>query len=306
MKAFPDDCQHHAYGPRSPPIWSSGGVTHTAIQVPRCCSGQRLPFVQGHRRKDCPSLWFLQCSSEVCILQTTSADAHQAVPPCVFNACVLSLLLHGSECWMPLQHDLQKLSTFSMRCIRSILGVSRSLMWDEHITNEDLLVRWGDSETIKDNITHRRLEWLGHVAWMPDNRIPKQVLFGSFLQRRPAHGPRPRWKDCAVRDLRARGVEASWYDVACESHAEWHSTYQEPDNAPEPPPRVVCTVCGRDFARKGDMAREKCLEERARPASEQRGASQCRRCGWWLRSRGGLVRHVCVSTVDATVPPGAT
>ena len=193
-----------------------------------------------------------------------------------------------------------------MRCIRSILGVSRSRMWDEHITNEELLVRWGDSETIKDKIAHRRLEWLGHVARMPDNRIPKQVLFGSFLPRRPAHGPRRRWKDCAVRDLRARGVEASWYDVACESRAEWRSTYQEPDNVPEPPPRVVCTVCGRDFARKGDMARHRCLEERARPVSEQRGASQCGRCGRWLRSRGGLVRHVCASTVDAAVPPGTT
>ena len=53
----------------------------------------------------------------------------------------------------------------------------------------------------------------------------------------------------------------------------------EPDNAPEPPPRVVCTVCGRDFAWNGDMARHKCLEVRARPVSEQRGASQCGRCG---------------------------
>ena len=49
------------------------------------------------------------------------------------------------------------------------------------------------------------------------------------------------------------------------------------------------------------MARHKCLEERARPVSEQRGASQCGWCGRWLRSGGGLVRHVCASTVDATV-----
>ena len=108
---------------------------------------------------------------------------------CVFNACVLSLLLYGSECWAPLQLDLKKLSTFSMRCIRSILRVSRSRMWDEHISKEELLVRWGDSEMIKDKIAHRRLEWLGHVARMPDNRIPKQVVFGSFcsVARHMAH-----------------------------------------------------------------------------------------------------------------------
>ena len=29
-----------------------------------------------------------------------------------------------------------------------------------------------------DEITKRRLEWLGHIARMPEHRIPKMALFG--------------------------------------------------------------------------------------------------------------------------------
>ena len=29
-----------------------------------------------------------------------------------------------------------------------------------------------------DKITKRRLEWLGHIARMPEHRIPKMALFG--------------------------------------------------------------------------------------------------------------------------------
>ena len=150
-------------------------------------------------------------------------DIH--IKRCVFNACVLSLLLYGSECWTPLHCDIRRLSSFHMRCIRSILGITRARAWAEHISNAELLTLWGDTETIEEKLAHRRLEWLGHVARMDDSRMPRQVLFGTFLQRRPAHGPRKRWKDGVVRDLRSRDLLASWFDLARESRSAWRSTY---------------------------------------------------------------------------------
>ena len=38
---------------------------------------------------------------------------------------------------------------------------------------------WGHSDTIAMRISKRRLEWLGHVARMTDDRIPKRLLFGG-------------------------------------------------------------------------------------------------------------------------------
>ena len=52
--------------------------------------------------------------------------------------------------------------------------------------------RWGDEETAEEKVKKRRLEWLGHLARMPDCRIPKSALFGWLSQPRPRCGPRKR------------------------------------------------------------------------------------------------------------------
>ena len=38
--------------------------------------------------------------------------------------------------------------------------------------------RWGEEEAVAEMVMQQRLEWLGHVAHMPDHRVPKSVLFG--------------------------------------------------------------------------------------------------------------------------------
>ena len=54
---------------------------------------------------------------------------------------------------------------------------------------------------------------------------------------------------------------------------------------------ILCSVCDRTFSRPGDLKRHKCLDERARPICEQRGAVQCQHCQCWMRSAGGLAIH---------------
>ena len=49
--------------------------------------------------------------------------------------------------------------------------------------------RWGDEETVADMVIWQRLEWLGHVARMPDHRIHKSVFFRWLSQPRPQGGP---------------------------------------------------------------------------------------------------------------------
>ena len=51
---------------------------------------------------------------------------------------------------------------------------------------------WGDSGTIAVRISKRRLEWLGHVAKMANDRIPKRLLFGWLPLARLPGGPRKR------------------------------------------------------------------------------------------------------------------
>ena len=57
---------------------------------------------------------------------------------------------------------------------------------------------------------------------------------------------------------------------------------------------VECGVCGRTFRRESDQKRHKCVNERRKPVSQQKGAVECVTCHRWFRSRGGgLAVHVC-------------
>ena len=103
----------------------------------------------------------------------------------VYQACVLSVLLDA----------------FHHRCIRTILGISNLQQWSQHITTFEIRQRWEDLETATDKVAKRRLEWLGHLAHMPNHRIPKQALFGWLSQTRPQGGPRKRWRDVVRKDL---------------------------------------------------------------------------------------------------------
>ena len=90
----------------------------------------------------------------------------------VYNACVLSVLLYGSECWVPLRMHERRINSFHHRCIRIVLGISNHQQWVQRINMAEVRRRWGDEELAVEKVRKRRLEWLGHVVRMPDHRLP--------------------------------------------------------------------------------------------------------------------------------------
>ncbi|PIK50910.1 putative cytohesin-3-like [Apostichopus japonicus] len=53
----------------------------------------------------------------------------------VYQACVLSTLLYGSETWTTHAKHQKKLNVFHMRCLRKILGIT----WEDKVTNSEVL-----------------------------------------------------------------------------------------------------------------------------------------------------------------------
>ena len=168
--------------------------------------------------------------------------------------CVLSVLLYGGECWVLLRKQEKTLNTFHHRCIRSILGISNRQQWSECISMAEVRRRWGDEETAADKVKKRRLEWLGHIARMPDHRVPNFTLFSWLPEPRLRCGPKKRWRDMLRRDLKDIGVsEKSWFDEAVRSKTGWRALCRdcvsncresEKVRAPIVTTRVVvCEVC---------------------------------------------------------------
>ena len=132
--------------------------------------------------------------------QAVFKDAHLSVNTKrqVYKACVLSVLLYGSECWVPLRRHLRKLNTFHHRCVGTVLRISNQRQWEERISLASVREMWGNVETITTKLMRRRLEWLGHLARMPDYHLPKICLFSWLPQTRPPGGPRRRWRWCLL------------------------------------------------------------------------------------------------------------
>ena len=243
-----------------------------------------------------------------CVFQDTKLSLR--VKRMLYSGCVLSLLLYGSECWPLLKRDEARLDSFHHQCLRSVLGVSRLRQQLDHLHNVELRRLWGDTELVSDMIRRRRLEWLGHVARMPDDRIPKQLCFGWLEKSRPPEGPRLRWKDRVADDIKRLRIPSDWYALAQDRPA-WRAAYSVALPSPPPRPVVLCSVCDRSFGPSG-FKRHKCTDQRELPVHLQRGAKQCLACYRWFRSAGGLSVHKCnVSVVtrpaaQSTSPPGGS
>ena len=83
-----------------------------------------------------------------------------------------------------------------------------------------------DEEMAANKSKRRRLEWLGHLARIDDDRLPNFALFSRLPQTRPRCGPRKRWRDVVRKDLKDIEVyETVWYEEARRSRAEWRAMY---------------------------------------------------------------------------------
>ena len=55
----------------------------------------------------------------------------------VYNACVVSTLLYGSETWTTYARQERRLNSFHLRCLRRILDI----LWEDKVPNTEVLSR---------------------------------------------------------------------------------------------------------------------------------------------------------------------
>ena len=89
----------------------------------------------------------------------------------VYQACVLSTLLYGSEAWTLYSRQEHRLNAFHLRCLRRLLGITRQ----ERVPNSAVLAQ-AKTPSIYALFTQRRLRWLVHVTGMNDGHIHKDLL----------------------------------------------------------------------------------------------------------------------------------
>ena len=110
---------------------------------------------------------------------------------------VMSTLLYGAETWAVTQKEIRKLTTFQMRCLRDILGLT---LWDR-CRNADVLEECGEA-TMRDQLRLKRLQWFGHLMRMPTHQPQRHILKCRPKEKeRPPGGTPLRWIDVVHKDL---------------------------------------------------------------------------------------------------------
>ena len=74
-------------------------------------------------------------------------------------------------------------------------------------------------------LKQRCMRWLGHVTWMEDGHIPKNIVYGELATGKKSTGQSQlRFEDVCKRDLQALGIHTDvWQVVATNRHA-WRYT----------------------------------------------------------------------------------
>ena len=139
---------------------------------------------------------------------------------CVYQACVLSTLLYGSESWTTYARQERRLNGFHLRSLRRLLYIK----WQDKVPNTEVLKRAG-LMSIPSMLIQRRLRWLGHVHRMETQRLPREILYGELRDgARRVGRPLLRFKDSIKRDLKAAFINAtSWEDTAADRVTWRHS-----------------------------------------------------------------------------------
>ena len=69
-----------------------------------------------------------------------------------------------------------------------------------------------------------QLRWAGHVARMPDHRIPKKLLFGELQDGKRALGaPKKHFKDTLKASLEAFGINTASWEQAAADRSKWRA-----------------------------------------------------------------------------------
>ena len=125
----------------------------------------------------------------------------------LYQSCVVSTLLYGSECWRMTETDLNKLRSFHTTCLRHILRI----FWPEKISNEDILWRC-QQEDMGLVITKRRWRWIGHVLRKDPKSIVRTALHWTPEGKRRRGRPKTTWRRTVEGEMEA--MKHSWGSLA--------------------------------------------------------------------------------------------
>ena len=132
---------------------------------------------------------------------------------------VLTVLLYACESWTVYSRHARKLNHFHTKCLRIIL----SIKWQDMVPDTEVLTRAG-IPSIHTLLQNAQVRWAGHVTRMPDDRLPKQLLYGELCYgKRSVGGQKKRFKHTTKKTLTSFNIDVTNWEVCAQYRPLWRS-----------------------------------------------------------------------------------
>jgi endonuclease/exonuclease/phosphatase family metal-dependent hydrolase len=142
----------------------------------------------------------------------------------LYKTIVRPVISYGAETWTMSKNDENALRRLERKIIRKIWGP----IWDGNgwrvRRNVEIEGFMGGEDVVR-YVKARRIEWLGHVERLSEERLPKVILYGKMDGVRRRGRPRTRWLRDVTDDLKVMEVR-NWRAVAWERE-EWRQIVRE-------------------------------------------------------------------------------
>ena len=165
---------------------------------------------------------------------------------------------------------------FHIRNLQKILRVT----WQDKIPHNDILHRT-NCESIESTLTRRTLRWVGHVIRMPEERLPKQVLYSELAEgARLAGGQKKRFKDHIKKTLKECNIDPTRLEDLAVDRTTYRSTIKQ-------------GVQHLETERRSRRDRKRATRhQRHQQPRQEDAAYNCEACGRGFITRPGLLSHI--------------
>ena len=176
---------------------------------------------------------------------------------------MLPTLLYACETWTVYQRHAKRLNHFYTSCLRKLLKIK----WQDRIPDTEVLKRAG-MQSIHTLLKLAQLRWTGHVTRMPDERLPKNILFGELQVGKRSHGgQQKRYKDTLKASLKDFNIPTKSSLQIAQDRTKWRGlmkrgageyeakSAQRKARAKALPTElsfsdISCSICNRQFRAK--------------------------------------------------------
>ena len=195
----------------------------------------------------------------------------------VYKAVVLPTLLYVCETCTVYQRHAKKLNHFHLSCLRNILKIR----WQDKIPDTEVLMR-AKLQSVHTLLKLAQLRWTGHVTRMPDERLPKKVLYEELEEgKRLQGGQKKRYKDTLTASLKDFNIPTESWEQAAQDRKRWRCLINKGASQFE-----AKRICEAEMKRKERKARAK------GPSTDSAQSEfTCSICNRQFRAKIGLYSH---------------